>query len=294
MTRKECLDRAAECVLRDRASQYGGVEDNFGRIALFWTDYLGVKLDEVDVAMMMALLKIARVRNNKSYEDGYIDLAGYAACGAELSGAMQAREDAVREAGNEYRRLRAECVSEKPSDFRIKTHVDEFFKAEGNCFHSGNSSEFKPGDKVQVLTSDEVKEWRDATYVSFCQMTRDLWRHEIKYADGGRRYVPREWIRLAPKAEGCEELAFDEARMRESMPGIVSQDGPSDMDAPEPELKPGDRIRVHFTGEEPQNGTFVGEGPLGNWTCRVKTDDGREGAVAKSIVKKLNEGDDVR
>ena len=109
MTRKECLDAAAACVLKDRASQYGGPEDNFGRIAKLWSTYTGTVLDGIDVAMMMALLKVARIRNNKSYEDGYIDLAGYAACGAELAGAEKAREDATRRWGAEYKKLRAEA-----------------------------------------------------------------------------------------------------------------------------------------------------------------------------------------
>lgn len=45
--------------------------------------------------------------------------------------------------------------------------------------------------------------------------------------------VMREGLETAPKAEGCEDLVFDEARMRESMPGIVPQDWPSDFDAPQ-------------------------------------------------------------
>ena len=90
MTRKECLDRAAECVLQDRASEYGGMEDNFGRIANFWSVYLGRKVCPVDVAMMMALLKVARIRSNKAHADSFVDLAGYAACGADLAPAGRA------------------------------------------------------------------------------------------------------------------------------------------------------------------------------------------------------------
>ena len=85
MTRKECLDKAAECVLRDRNNAYGGPEDSFGVIANFWSVYLGRKVYPHDVAMMMSLLKIARIKGNSGYKDGYIDLAGYAACGAELA-----------------------------------------------------------------------------------------------------------------------------------------------------------------------------------------------------------------
>lgn len=84
MTRKECLEQAMGCVLKDRNREYGGPEDSFGVIANFWSVYLGRKVYPTDVAMMMSLLKIARIKSNKSYADGYVDLAGYAACGAEL------------------------------------------------------------------------------------------------------------------------------------------------------------------------------------------------------------------
>ena len=86
MTRKECLDMAAQCVLQDRACQYGGMEDNFRIIANFWSVYLGRKVYPADVAMMMALLKVARIRSNKAHADSFVDLAGYAACGAECAG----------------------------------------------------------------------------------------------------------------------------------------------------------------------------------------------------------------
>jgi len=85
MTRKECLEQAMGCVLRDRNDEYGGPEDSFGVIANFWSVYLGRKVYPHDVAMMMSLLKIARIKANKGYADGYIDLAGYAACGAECA-----------------------------------------------------------------------------------------------------------------------------------------------------------------------------------------------------------------
>ncbi len=97
MTRKECLDMATQCVLQDRASQYGGMEDNFGRIANFWSVYLGRKVYPADVAAMMALLKIARLRANPGHDDSWVDLAGYAACGAEcVRRPAKAEEEGVR------------------------------------------------------------------------------------------------------------------------------------------------------------------------------------------------------
>ena len=42
-------------------------------------------LTAADVAMMCALLKIARLQNMPDHEDSWIDLAGYAACGSEVT-----------------------------------------------------------------------------------------------------------------------------------------------------------------------------------------------------------------
>ena len=85
MTRKEILEKAAEIVSGHREQDYGNPEDNFRIIANLWNAYLQDRLvTEKDVAMMMALLKIARIKTGVGTEDSFIDLAGYAACGAEI------------------------------------------------------------------------------------------------------------------------------------------------------------------------------------------------------------------
>ena len=85
MNRKEILDRAAECVLRDRNTQYGNPEDSFSEIASLWSFFLGTKVKAYQVAVMMALMKIARIKYNPTHADSWVDLAGYAACGSEAS-----------------------------------------------------------------------------------------------------------------------------------------------------------------------------------------------------------------
>lgn len=92
MTRAECLNTAEEIVTKDRNSQYGEPEDCFALIARLWTDYTAVSLSPADVAAMMILLKVARVRNGKAKEDSWVDIAGYAACGAECAAAMSGCE----------------------------------------------------------------------------------------------------------------------------------------------------------------------------------------------------------
>ena len=92
MTREETLEKAKTCVCGDRHESYGTAEQNFGRIAELWTAYWGrdeVVFTKADVAAMMALMKIARIAAYERYEaskyndDNWVDLAGYAACGAE-------------------------------------------------------------------------------------------------------------------------------------------------------------------------------------------------------------------
>ena len=89
MTRHDILMAADQCVNGDREEDYGKPEDNFALIAKFWNAYLGVDektgIDAMDVACMMALMKIARINSGRIKADNFIDLAGYAACGGEIA-----------------------------------------------------------------------------------------------------------------------------------------------------------------------------------------------------------------
>ena len=85
MNRKETLKKAEECVCGKREQEYGSPEDNFQSIANLWSSYKNVSFTALDVSMMMALLKIARIQTGTATEDSFVDLAGYAACGAEIS-----------------------------------------------------------------------------------------------------------------------------------------------------------------------------------------------------------------
>lgn len=83
--RQTVLKQAEWCVCGKREEDYGSPEDSFGTIGQLWTIYTGHPVTAKDVAMMMALLKIARIMGGKGTMDSYIDLAGYAACGAEVA-----------------------------------------------------------------------------------------------------------------------------------------------------------------------------------------------------------------
>ena len=97
-TKREILEEAME-VVDGRGKSYGRPEDNFQRIARLWNAHLENRMmvdtagnkvlaemiTPQDVAMMMALMKIARLENDSSHHDSWVDIAGYAACGGELA-----------------------------------------------------------------------------------------------------------------------------------------------------------------------------------------------------------------
>lgn len=83
MKREEILEQAKICVCGHRQSDYGTPEDNFNRIGKLWSAYMDIEFTAKDVAIMMALLKVARIKAGNSI-DSSIDLAGYAACAGEI------------------------------------------------------------------------------------------------------------------------------------------------------------------------------------------------------------------
>lgn len=85
MNRSDILSKAKECVCGQRQTDYGKAEDNFQTIADLWTVYMDTKFTAKDVAVMMALMKIACIKTGTGTADCFIDLAGYAACGGEIA-----------------------------------------------------------------------------------------------------------------------------------------------------------------------------------------------------------------
>ena len=83
--RADVLCTAARAVLQDRQNLHGAPEDSFKDIADLWEGWNGIKYTRTDVAVMLALLKIARVRKTPTYKDNWADIAGYAACGFEAA-----------------------------------------------------------------------------------------------------------------------------------------------------------------------------------------------------------------
>ena len=80
---KQTSLKTLEAVTGKREDDYGDKLKNHQNIADLWSIYLKRKITAHDVAICMALLKIARIMHSH-HEDAYIDLAGYAAIAREI------------------------------------------------------------------------------------------------------------------------------------------------------------------------------------------------------------------
>lgn len=94
INRDEFLSKLRSIVSTDQRKKYGPPERNFERIAVLWNAYLemavearpvGNSIDPHDVAIMMILMKVARLVETPGHADSWMDVAGYAVCGAEIA-----------------------------------------------------------------------------------------------------------------------------------------------------------------------------------------------------------------
>lgn len=90
ISRSEVLAIAGRYVNGERDQTHGNPAITFDRIAGLWSVYLGVTVTPADVCAMMILFKTGRIMGNKQHVDSWIDVAGYAACGAEVADAKEA------------------------------------------------------------------------------------------------------------------------------------------------------------------------------------------------------------
>ena len=81
--RSEVLHTAIELCNGQREEDYGSPAESMGVVAHMWSAYVGYEITARDVCNMMALLKIARLRNG-THEDSAADAAAYVAMGEEV------------------------------------------------------------------------------------------------------------------------------------------------------------------------------------------------------------------
>lgn len=101
--REQLIDEAKTIITSNRNKDYGEPEDNFERIADLWNAYLkhiallrstqsdkdvqtimehGLLLEH-DTAVLMILMKVARIIESPQKADHWVDIIGYAACGGQ-------------------------------------------------------------------------------------------------------------------------------------------------------------------------------------------------------------------
>lgn len=83
--REEVLIKANGCVNGPREHEYGTPDRSFSNIAKLWSAYKDVEFTPTDAAIMLALLKVARIKGNEASLDSFVDGAGYFACAAEVT-----------------------------------------------------------------------------------------------------------------------------------------------------------------------------------------------------------------
>ena len=87
MNRAYFLDKAEELINGPRAHEYGDAGYNHYRIAQIWGVILGMDITPEQVCACMIGLKLARLANDRhmKQDDTWVDIAGYAALGGEIS-----------------------------------------------------------------------------------------------------------------------------------------------------------------------------------------------------------------
>ena len=73
----------ARAIIQDRGLDYGHPSDNMSRTAALWSAYLEMPVTDYQVAMCLALVKIARSMESPK-PDKYIDGAAYFAIAGQL------------------------------------------------------------------------------------------------------------------------------------------------------------------------------------------------------------------
>ena len=77
---ERCMD-----LIRERASDYEPPAISLGKISVLWSEYLGSEVTAYDVAIMMCLLKVARLSKGH-HQDSLEDAAAYLALANSLKG----------------------------------------------------------------------------------------------------------------------------------------------------------------------------------------------------------------
>ena len=108
---KELLDEAKKLISGDRQEEYGDKLKNHQNIADLWSVFLQKKITAHDVAICMALVKVARLMNQHK-KDSYIDMAAYAAIAGEIEARTNKKNISFESEGERRGRMTSERIKE--------------------------------------------------------------------------------------------------------------------------------------------------------------------------------------
>ena len=81
--RKEDILKDAQKIVEERGGEYGDAYELHAKIAMIWMALLDVEIAPHQVPLAMIGIKMARLLDNPAHRDSWVDIAGYAAVGAE-------------------------------------------------------------------------------------------------------------------------------------------------------------------------------------------------------------------
>jgi len=84
----DVLEEAKDLIYGQRSDDYGDAQSNFQRMADLVNPIIKKadgNLTATDMALVMIQVKIARLQETPDHEDSWIDIAGYAALGAQIA-----------------------------------------------------------------------------------------------------------------------------------------------------------------------------------------------------------------
>lgn len=85
MNREEILELAGDLTSAIRDEVYGDPLTNHERIAELWSAILDVNVKREEVVLCMIAVKMSRLCQSLDHADSWVDIAGYAAIGGEMT-----------------------------------------------------------------------------------------------------------------------------------------------------------------------------------------------------------------
>jgi hypothetical protein len=112
MISQDLLKEARELIGGDRQTDYGDKLTNHQNIADFWSVFLKKKITAHDVAICMALVKVARLMNQHK-KDSYIDGSAYFAIAGEIEARSKNKDQSFESKGERRGRETATYIKKQ-------------------------------------------------------------------------------------------------------------------------------------------------------------------------------------